>query len=287
MSAPTVSPGFTAPAAMQPEIFAKLSGFIHEQCGIRMPASKQVMLEARLGKRLKQLGLKDYAAYWAHLSGPDGAYELPQLLDAVTTNKTDFFREARHFEYLVNECLPTLRRSIEFSADRPLMLWSAACSSGEEPYTLAMVLDDYARRNPGFEFMILATDISNRVLEMGRRAVYAEERILPVAAAFRQRYLLRSKTGNGLVRICPELRARVRFRRLNFMAGDFGLRERMDVIFCRNVLIYFDHATQEQVINRLCQHLAPGGYLFTGHSESTNGMRVPLKTVANTVSRRV
>ena len=273
--------------AMSPEIFNKLSAFIHSECGIRMPPSKQVMLEARLTKRLKNLGLNDYSAYYTLLSGPDGAMELPQLLDAVTTNKTDFFREPRHFEYLVNDCLPSLCRTIDFSASRPFMLWSAACSSGEEPYTLAMVLDDFARRNPGFEYLILATDISNRVLEMARKAIYDEERVLPVASEFRHRYLLRSKSAGGVVRICPELRARVRFRRINFMAGDFGLREKMDVVFCRNALIYFDQSTQEQVINRLCRHLMPGGYLFTGHSESINGMRVPLRTVANTVSRRI
>ena len=283
----TQAPAGACKGAMSPEIFNKLSAFIHSECGIRMPPSKQVMLEARLTKRLKKLGLSDHNAYYPQLSGPEGAMELPQLLDAATTNKTDFFREPRHFEYLVNDCLPSLCRSISFSASRPFMLWSAACSSGEEPYTLAMVLDDFARRNPGFEYLILATDISNRVLEMGRKAIYDEERVLPVASEFRHRYLLRSKSASGVVRICPELRARVRFRRLNFMAGDFGLREKMDVAFCRNALIYFDHATQEQVINRICRHIMPGGYLFTGHSESINGMRVPLRPVANTVSRRI
>jgi chemotaxis protein methyltransferase CheR len=168
------------------------------------------------------------------------------------------------------------------------MAWSAACSSGEEPYTLAMVLDQFSRRARGFTFQVLGTDISTRVLETARDGIYHEERIEQIPLELRSSYFMKSRDrSRKLVRVVPELRAHVKFRRLNFMEEDFGMREKMDVVFCRNVLIYFDRPTQEAVINRICGHLHSGGYLFTGHSETINGMKVPLTPVANTVSRRI
>jgi chemotaxis protein methyltransferase CheR len=171
---------------------------------------------------------------------------------------------------------------------RPLMVWSAACSSGEEPYTLAMILDEFSSRVKGFHYMVLGTDISTKVLDMAKLGIYQEERVIPIPMELRRKYLMRSKDrSKNIVRIVPELRAQVKLRRLNFMDGDFGMREKMDIIFCRNVLIYFDRATQEKVVNRLCNHLNHGGYLFTGHSETLSGMDLPLKIVGNTVSRRL
>lgn len=276
-------------ASMTREVFEKLSAFIYEECGIKMPPSKKTMLEARLAKRMRDVGLSNYGEYFRYLFTPEGkAGELMHMIDAVTTNKTDFFREPQHFELLAGHVLPSLVRSTGAGIRRQLMVWSAACSSGEEPYTLAMVLGDFALKTPGFSYMVLGTDISTRMLDKAKDAVYDEERIVPVPMEMRRRYLLRSKDPNRkVVRITPELRSRVKFRRLNFLDDDYQLRERMDVIFCRNVLIYFDRPTQEKVLRHLCEHLAPGGFLFTGHSETISGMDLPLAVVANTVSRRV
>jgi chemotaxis protein methyltransferase CheR len=247
------------------------------------------MLEARLIRRMRALGLASFGEYCRFLFSPEGkTTELVHMIDAVTTNKTDFFREPQHFDYLVNKALPELIRSTGAGIRRALMTWSAACSSGEEPYTLAMVLEEFARKTVGFHSMVLGTDISTRMLEKAKDAVYDEERIVPVPMEFRKRYFLRSKDPkNNVVRVVPELRSKVRFRWLNFMDEDFGLREKMDIIFCRNVLIYFDRSTQEKVIDHLCRHLAVGGYLFTGHSETLSGMDLPLQTVANTICRRI
>ena len=274
---------------MPREVFDRLSAFIFEECGIKMPPSKKTMLEARLTKRMRQLGMPDFGEYCRFLFSPEGkAEELFHMIDAVTTNKTDFFREPQHFDHLARHVLPTLARATGAGIRRPLTVWSAACSSGEEPYTLAMVLGDFALRTPGFQYMVLGTDISTRMLDRAKDAIYDEERIVPVPVEMRKRYLLRGRdTSRKLVRIAPELRARVRFRRLNFLDDDYQLRERMDVIFCRNVLIYFDRPTQEKVLRHLCEHLAPGGFLFTGHSETISGMNLPLAAVANTISRRV
>jgi len=274
---------------MSTDLFNRLSEFIYNESGIKMPLSKKTMLEARLQKRLRSIGLRNFDEYCSYLFSPEQMdTELVHMLDVVTTNKTDFFREPQHFEYLVEQAVPTLLESSGAGLRRPLMVWSAACSSGEEPYTLAMIFEEIARKISGFRYMILGTDISTKVLEIAQKGIYHEDRIAPVSMELRRKYLLRSKDkSKNVVRIVPELRARVRFRRLNFMNGDFGLREKMDIIFCRNVLIYFDRATQERVINRLCKHLASGGFLFTGHSETLSGMALPLATVANSVSRRL
>jgi chemotaxis protein methyltransferase CheR len=274
---------------MSSKLFGQLSEFIYTESGIKMPLSKKTMLDARLHKRLRAMGIDSFGEYCSYLFSPEGiANELVHMIDVVTTNKTDFFREPQHFDYLLEHVLPDLINTKGCGIRRPFMIWSAACSSGEEPYTLAMILDEFSHKAEGFYYAVLGTDISTRMLDKARAGIYDEERIQPVPFKLGNKYLMRSKNReNKQVRIVPELRAQVKYRRLNFMAGDFGMREQMDVIFCRNVLIYFDRPTQEKVINRLCKHLVPGGYLFTGHSETISGMNVPLVNVSNTVSRRL
>jgi chemotaxis protein methyltransferase CheR len=276
-------------AEMSGDLYKRLSEFIYTESGIKMPLSKKTMLEARLQKRLRAIGISSFGEYCNYLFSPEGiASELVHMIDVVTTNKTDFFREPQHFEFLLEHVLPDLINTKGCGIRRPFMLWSAACSSGEEPYTLAMILDEFSRKAEGFSYTILGTDISTRMLDKAREGIYDEDRTEAIPFEFRKRYLMRSKDrSKKKVRVVPELRAQANFRRLNFMTGDFGMREKMDVIFCRNVLIYFDRPTQEKVINRLCNHLIPGGYLFTGHSETISGMNVPLEQVANTVSRRM
>jgi chemotaxis protein methyltransferase CheR len=269
--------------------FARLSRLIHDQCGIKMPPHKKNMLEARLRKRLRSLGLATYGQYCDYLFGPGSAEgELVNFINVVTTNKTDFFREAKHFDFLTEVALPRLLASCGVGLQRPLRVWSAGCSTGEEPYTLAMVLSEFAQAHPGFDFSILATDISTRVLEKARLAIYREERVEPVPQALKKRYLLRSRDPEkGLVRVAPELRSKVQFRRLNFMDETFGLREPVDIIFFRNVMIYFDRNQQMTLLQRLCGCLPAGRYLFTGHSESLHGMGLPVVQVAPAAYRKL
>jgi chemotaxis protein methyltransferase CheR len=168
------------------------------------------------------------------------------------------------------------------------MIWSAGCSTGQEPYTLAMVLSEFAVSRPGFDFHILATDISTRVLEKAKNAVYDEDVVAPVPQPLKKKYLLRSKDrSSGLVKIAPELRGKVSFRRLNFMEGDFGLREQLDIIFCRNVIIYFDRQTQERLLQRFYGHMRSGAHIFMGHSETLSGLDVPLVSVYPTVYQKM
>lgn len=268
--------------------FNRLSRFIYDVCGIRLAPVKRTMLEARLQKRLRTLSLCSFSAYCDYLLKSDaGIAELVPMLDMVTTNKTDFFRESAHFDYLTGMVLP-LWQQRHGVRSRPFAIWSAGCSSGEEPYTMAMVLEEHAQSHPGFDYRIMATDISSRVLETARLAVYREERIDAVPLVLRRRYFLRSRDrSSGMVRVVPHLRQKVNFGRLNFMDTDYGFQQQMDVVFCRNVLIYFDRPTQEVFLNRLCSHLAPGGHLFVGHSETLSGLDVPVTQVHPTIYRKV
>jgi chemotaxis protein methyltransferase CheR len=265
--------------------FARFAGLITETLGIKMPAGKLTLLENRLRGRLRQLGMDSLDAYEQYLfHSPQATDELVHFCDVVTTNKTDFFREPQHFEYLRDTALPTLRSDRSGSEAR---IWCAGCSSGQEAYTLAMVASEYGQTRPGFRFSILATDVSTRALAQARRAVYPEALVEPVPMELRKKYLMRSKDRRqGLIRMRPELRRAVSFERLNFMDQDYRRRQVFDAIFFRNVMIYFDRATQEAVVNRLVHSLVPGGYLFIGLSESLIGARVPMATVGPAILRK-
>jgi chemotaxis protein methyltransferase CheR len=210
--------------------------------------------------------------------------ELTHMIDAVTTNKTDFFREPLHFECLGNKIVPEF---VSSGTGRKLKVWSAGCSTGEEPYTLAMVLRESFRNYCGFGFSILATDISTIVLEKARLGIYDDNRTASIPWELKRKYFMINRDRNrGLVRITPELRSLVEFMRLNLIDDEFGLTEQKDIIFCRNVIIYFDRPTQEKLLNRLCCHLSPRGYLFLGHSETLSGFDVPLARVESTIYRK-
>lgn len=269
--------------------FQQLSEFISSELGIKMPTAKRTMLQGRLVKRLRLLKMNSFEAYCQYIFSPEGkAGELAQMLDAVTTNKTDFFRDPRHFDILTQTVLPELVSLRGRGFRRKFNLWSAGCSTGAEPYTLAMVLHEFARSCDQFDFRILATDISTRVLAKVREAIYTENEAKPIPLVLKKKYLLRSKNRDqGLVRLVPEIRGKVVFHRLNFMNQDYAITDTMDVVFCRNVIIYFDRATQQQVLSRLCRHLRPGGYLFMGHSETLNGFHLPLRQVITTVYRKI
>lgn len=276
------------PAVLNEKVFSRFSSFIYDEVGIKLPLAKKTMLEARLHKRLKILGFisfEDYADYVFSAAGRKD--ELINLIDVVTTNKTDFFREPAHFEYLTKNAIPSLIESYEVGYKRPFKIWSAGCSTGEEPYTMSIVLSEFAASQPGFRASILATDISTIVLSKAKNAIYAEDRVDTIPLQLKKKYLLKSKdSSKPLVRMSPALRAMIQFRRLNFME-DFGMNEHLDVIFCRNVIIYFDKPTQERLLNRFCKQLVKGGYLFLGHSETLSGLDVPLTPVASTVYRKL
>jgi len=264
--------------------FERVASFVLSASGIKLPASKKTMVEGRLRRRAKALGVKSLADYVAKTFGNgDHTDEVINLIDAVTTNKTDFFREPAHFTFITETVLPELAASGRLSK-----FWSAACSIGAEPYTLAMVLSDFAKDVPHWRFSILASDISTEVLEKAARGIFPDDMVEPVPLAMRQRYLLRPlDPTQKIVRMAPEIRGLVRFARINLVEIRFPVDRDMDVVFCRNLMIYFDKKTQEAVLHRLCSHLRPGGYLFLGHTDSVVGFNLPLERLGNSIFRRV
>ncbi|NIQ98207.1 MAG: chemotaxis protein CheR [Desulfuromonadales bacterium] len=274
---------------MSDQDFRKFSQFIHTHLGIKMPPQKKSMLEARLRKRLRALGLKTFREYRDMFFSDEGmALELGNLCNAVTTNKTDFFREPAHFDFLTDTGLAELLQRF-FPDEAPeLRIWSAGCSTGEEPYSLAMVLANWFVTAGEEAFSILGTDLSTRVLDTAHTAIYDMDRILPVPQNLRRKYLLKSKDRERRqVRIVPEIRSRVRFRQLNFMDPEYDLPHPFHAVFCRNVIIYFDRPTQSAIVSRICRHLLPGGFLFMGHSETLSGLNLPLQQVAPSVYRKL
>jgi len=264
--------------------FKALAELIQLETGINIKSSKQTMLEGRLRRRARALAVGSIGDYCnLVLAGNLGGNELEHLINAVTTNKTDFFREPAHFDYLTNTVLPLYAEE----SCRQIRCWSAACSTGAEPYTLAMLLDDFATRSRGMDYRVIATDIDTDVLATAVKGIYPREQVEPVPAHLRRRYVLEPKDpSREEIRIAPELRRRVAFGRLNLIDEANPIDETFHLIFCRNVLIYFDKKTQEDVVLRLCEKLLPGGYLFLGHSESITGFRHNLTQVAGTVFRR-
>jgi chemotaxis protein methyltransferase CheR len=273
-------------AELSDKDFQAFSNFIYNEYGIKMPSIKRIMLQGRLLKRIRELNMKSYSEYKDYFFSPEGQQrELYSFLNVITTNKTDFFREPVHFDFLTASVLPDFAKQ---SGSKLFKVWSAGCSSGEEPYTLAIVLNEYKRQNSAFVFSITGTDISNQVLDKAAKGIYQEQKIEFVSLDLKRKYFLKSKDrSNPTVRVRPELQANLTLRHLNLMDGYYDVKETYNAIFCRNVLIYFDRATQEKVINKLCQHLEPGGYFFIGHSESLSGMNVPLTHIKPTIFQKL
>lgn len=249
-----------------------------------MPRDKLPLLQARLERRMRELGLGTIEQYSQHLhAGGEG--ELKALIDVVTTNKTEFYREPQHFQFLEREALPELS---EHHRHDTIRLWCAGCSTGEEAYTLAMLMCERARAQRGLEFRILATDISTRVLAHAKLGIYEAAAAQPLPQAWRDRYLALSKDPRKRqVRVRAELRRRVSFHRLNFMHPSYPLRDQFDVIFFRNVAIYFEQSTQTEVVSKITQHLAAGGYFFTGLSDSLQVRSERLSRIGPSIYRAV
>lgn len=276
-------PDPTASGELGPDAFARVARLVEQRAGIRTPDSRRIMLETNLRRRQRAAGFPTLDAYLTHVFDQGGlAAEAVHLIDAATVNKTDFFREPRHFDILAHEVLPALRAA---GVDH-LRAWSAACSTGLEPYSIAMVLEDALERGAGPQYEVLATDICTHALAAAQHGVYDAVLAEPIPQALRRKYVMVANDGAPIIRVAPALRARTAFARLNLMDPVYPIGAPVHVIFCRNVLIYFDHATQARVLRRLAERLAPGGYLFIGHSETMAGGDLKLERIDHTVFRR-
>jgi chemotaxis protein methyltransferase CheR len=269
------------------QLFRQFSQLVYQQCGINLHEGKRELLQARLNKRLRATGIPTYQEYYRYITSSDSDAEIIQFLDCISTNLTYFFREPKHFEFLEQVAVPELLEAKRKSKSMRIRIWSAGCSTGEEPYSLAMSLLTQLEERDQRDFRILATDISTRVLEIARRGAYTKDRIDKVPAGLRQKYLQKRNGTNGeaFFEVVPLLKQIVAFRRLN-LKESFPFQGPFDCIFCRNVMIYFDKPTQQDLIQRMAAYLTPGGYLFVGHSESLTGLQHPLHYVRPSTYRK-
>jgi chemotaxis protein methyltransferase CheR len=288
----TAESGLTPPFLHEVEVsdreFALFRQLIAAQTGIALTEHKRHLLRARLGKRLKALGLPSFTAYYHYLTQQDPTgQEMVRCLNAITTNKTDFFREPHHFRYLEAQWAPARRLLAARTGDRTVRFWSAGCSSGEEPYTLAMVLCEALQAGAAWDVKILASDLDTDMLAQAEAGIFPIERAAAIPPPLLQRYFLRGVGAQaGFVKVRQELRQLIRFRRINFNDAAWPIRSRFDGIFCRNVLIYFNRDTQRRILERLLTFLKPDGMLFLGHSESIFGLVDGLQHLGNTIYRR-
>ncbi len=266
--------------------YRRISDVVYRHCGINLHDGKRELVRARIAKRLRLTNCHSASAYLDQvLADPDGG-EFTHLIDALSTNLTSFFRESKHFAYLEEHFLPHLLETKRRAGIRRIRAWSAGCSSGEEPYSLALVLRNACPDTEGWDIRLLATDISTRVLRAAQAGVYDKDRVQNVPPLLKQRYLATVRVdGASAFQVVPAVRQLIRFAHLNLMepwpfSGPF------DLIFCRNVMIYFDKPTQQSLVNRFWEVLGQGGLLFTGHSEAHTGIRHDFRYVQPTIYAR-
>lgn len=263
--------------------FKQLSTFIYQNYGINLKKEKQTLVTGRLHKVLIELGMKSFTEYYDYLLKDKSGVALAVLVDKITTNHTFFMREAEHFSYLKDVVLPYWHKVIR---DNDLRVWCAASSTGEEPYTLAMIINDYFENmQPRWDTKLLATDISKAALDTAIKGVYGIDRVKDLPIFWRTKYFTKADESN--MRINDSLKKEVLFRRFNLVDETYPFRKKMHVIFCRNVMIYFDQKTKETLITKMYDLLEPGGYLFIGHSESLNRETTQFKYVKPAVYRKI
>ncbi len=272
---------------LTPKEYEYIRRLVYAKSGINLGEQKMHLVRSRLGKILRKKQIQSFKEYCELVERDPTGEELSQLLDAISTNTTFLFRENKHFEFLARTLTEWVGNSKWVAGNSPVRLWSAACSSGDEPYSIAMVADDILRKSGGIDFKILATDLSTQMLSRAKLGIFDEERLKNVPKPYLSRYMTKLKQDReGFHQIVEPLRKKVTFSRFNLMSETFPFKHGFHVVFCRNVMIYFDKQTQEVLVNKIARQLRPGGYLMIGHSESLNGVHHPLKYVAPTIYQR-
>ncbi len=279
------------PPAWEPTItdqeFRLFQDLIKAQTGIALTDHKRPLVCSRLGRRLRALGLPSFRRYYEYLTADTGQAEMENFVNAITTNKTDFYRERLHFEFLEREVLPALKAHAARTGDRRIRIWSAGCSTGEEPYTIAMTIREAIESLLAWDVRVLASDIDTQVLAQAAEGIYPADRVAEIPQPILKRHFQRGTgTQAGLVRIGREVRNLVTFRQMNLLEDSWPIRTVFDCIFCRNVIIYFDKPTQRRLLQRFADYLKDDGYLFLGHSESLFGVSDQFAFLRNTIYQR-
>ncbi|SHJ31481.1 CheR family methyltransferase [Parasporobacterium paucivorans] len=246
--------------------FDKLASYIQANYGIFLKKEKQALVTGRLQAELVQNGFKNFSEYFEYILADTSGSAVTAMINKITTNHTFFMRESEHFDFFQSEVLPFLHSTVR---NNDLRIWSAGCSSGEEPYTLAMILDEYFGNEKGtWDTKVLATDISTKVLDTAKSGIYSNDKVGTMPTHFRAKYFRRMDEKSSVIH--DKIRNEVIFGKFNLMEERFPFKKKFHVIFCRNVMIYFDEKTKTELVNKFYDFLEPGGYLFIGHSESLN-----------------
>jgi len=265
--------------------FQKFRNLVYQRAGINLHQGKKQLVQARLSKVLRREGLRSFQDYYELVLNDNTGNKLVDLLDRISTNHTYFFREKDHLDFLAETIIPNILNSSKGNGIKEIRLWSAGCSSGEEPYSIALKILDDGGLPPGITIKILATDLSTKVIETGSRGVYRDDKLRNITPAMKRKYFQKGKgRSEGFYRVIQPVRDMITFRKFNLM-DPFPFRRKFDVIFCRNVMIYFDRETQQRMVNKFTQYIKPGGYFIVGHSESLSGIRHNLQYIVPTIYR--
>lgn len=266
-----------------------LVALIYDRSGINLGSNKKELVKARLNKRIKALNLNTFKEYYEYVVKPEGEDELVEMLNAISTNVTSFFRENSHFDFMTKKALPEIVERKTKSGEKRIRIWSSACSTGEEVYTILITVLEYIKDPRGWDIKVLGTDISTKALALARNGVYDKEKISNIPGLLVSKYFdIHEEKGEKYYKVKEEVQRMGMFTRLNLMDKVFPFRNKIDIIFCRNVMIYFDKQTQTEVVKKFEKYLDEGGYLFIGHSESLIGMDIKkLKCMQTAVYKKI
>ena len=273
--------------AISDQEFRLIQSLVKTHTGIALSDHKRSLLVSRLGKRLRALKIESFRQYYEHLTSDEAGTEIEQFVNAITTNKTDFYRERAHFDFLGRDVVDEMKARALQTGNRRIRIWSAGCSTGEEPYTIAITLRESLGSLLSWDVRILASDIDTQVLAQAKNGIYAADRVAEVPPPILHSHFLKgSGASAGSVKVSKEIQSLVTFRQINFLEEGWPIHTRFDCIFCRNVIIYFDKPTQGRLMERFADLLQDDGYLFLGHSESMHGICDRFSFLQNTVYRK-
>ncbi len=265
--------------------FKYIAGMLYERFGIYLSEQKRILVEGRLSKRLRQLGLFSFTLYFEYLLADKTGTELSELINRITTNHSFFFREREHFDFLVKTLLPGLEEKMRANSRYPVRIWSAGCATGEEVYSISMLLREYyGKRLDSIDLGLLASDISLAALQEAGVGDYADAKLRELPPSYKKAYFVQKS--EDVFSISLEIKKMVLFKRLNLMAESFPMKGQFDAVFCRNVMIYFDQESRRKVVQTLFNYIKPGGYFFIGHSESLRREDCPFEYIKPAVYRK-
>ena len=268
------------------EHFGKIRDLVYSHCGISLSQDKKELVRSRLSKRLRQMKMDSFSQYVSYICKNENSDEFSNMIDLICTNLTSFFRERTHFNFLEKVLFDKIIHTKKSSPNKKIRLWSAGCSSGEEPYSLAITLNEKFESLAHWDIKILASDVSYRILDRAKTGIYDPKRVEPLTPEIKSKYLTRiNHDGQNLFQVKPAIRDMITFAYINLMEP-FPFRGPLDIIFCRNVMIYFDKQTQEKLISKFWKVLGTGGVLFTGHSESLTGIQHKFKYIQPTIYQK-